>query len=85
MASTTEELAGQAEQLKSTIAFFSIDSHATQRALPHRPAAHHTAPPSRPQVAHAAPQKATNGGSGVRIELTNPANRDEMDYEFEKF
>ena len=83
MASTTEELAGQAEQLKSTIAFFSIDSHATQRVLPHRPAAHHAAPPSRPQVAHATPPKQAKSG-GVHIDLGGKG-KDHLDDEFEKF
>lgn len=85
MASTTEELAGQAEQLKSTIAFFALDSHGTQRALPHRPAAHHAAPPqSRPQVAHTATPKPGKSGGGVHIDLGSKG-KDHLDDEFEKF
>jgi methyl-accepting chemotaxis protein len=84
MASTTEELAGQAEQLKGTISFFSLDTHGTQRALPHRPAAHHAAPQQRAMVSHAAPAKPAKAGGGVHIDLGGKS-KDHLDDEFEKF
>jgi methyl-accepting chemotaxis protein len=84
MASTTEELAGQAEQLKGSISFFSLDTHGTQRALPHKPAAHHAAPQQRAMVSHAAPAKPAKQGGGVHIDLGGKA-KDHLDDEFEKF
>ena len=85
MASTTEELAGQAEQLKSTIAFFSLDTHGSQRAIPHRPAAHRAAPPQHKAViSHAAAPKPARPGGGVHIDLGGKS-KDHLDDEFEKF
>jgi methyl-accepting chemotaxis protein len=84
MASTTEELAGQAEQLKGSISFFSLDTHGSQRALPHRPAAQHAAPQQRAMVSHSAPAKPAKTGGGVHIDLGGKA-KDHLDDEFEKF
>ena len=90
MASTTEELSSQAEQLKETIAFFRMDSHGTQRALPNRARAHQSAPPRHlpPPAAHkpAAPKSTPrSSGGGIDLDMGAGAGRDHIDDEFEKF
>ena len=83
MASTTEELTSQAEQLKGTISFFRLDTHGVQRALPHRPA---QAAARKPVMVahHGAPAKPSKPGGGVHIDLGG-GGKDHLDDEFEKF
>jgi methyl-accepting chemotaxis protein len=77
MASTSEELSGQAEQLKDSISFFRIDSTLTKSSARKAPAhkavqiAHVNQRPARPSERPA---------SGVRIDMQ--AGSDHMDDEF---
>ena len=95
MASTTEELSSQAEQLKATIAFFSLESGRRQMQLPrpvhHAPAkqlaighAPHVASAPRP-AAEPRPSKAPKAGKGIHLNLGVTGGADHLDEEFEKF
>ena len=96
MASTTEELSSQAEQLKATIAFFSLDTGRQRRVS--APPAHrqvkqiaigHLA--AKPAVAAKAPARggqAARGGKasgGIALDLGGTGGADHLDEEFEKF
>ena len=97
MASTSEELSGQAEQLQHAIAFFRVDGVRTRRAAPaiprpqrkpvvvHRPAA-------KPAIGHHAlphspARPAANGKKpGVTLAMgENGAATDAMDHDFEAY
>jgi methyl-accepting chemotaxis protein len=84
MASTSEELSSQAEQLSDAVSFFRIDG-GNSRA-PRQQAAKQG---KRIQIAHAGmkgkavPAKRTSGG-GINLEL-GQAGPDHLDDEFEKF
>jgi len=88
MASTSEELTSQADQLLNTIAFFKVGNGsgralhggAAQRLA--RPAAYHA-----PQIAHLAAKPAKTAGKGVQLDMSRGGNpkADHKDAEFEKF
>ncbi len=86
MASTSEELSGQAEQLKDSISFFRIDGEGMSR----QPARAGRIPQHKTQVGHIArksldaPKKKTGGG-GVSIQLGEGSGDDQFDVEFEKY
>jgi methyl-accepting chemotaxis protein len=84
MASTSEELSGQAEQLQQSISFFDIGNagrRATSVATARKPA-------HKVQIAHAkaaaAQSRAKLSGAGVNLQLGH-ADADTLDDAFEKY
>jgi methyl-accepting chemotaxis protein len=93
MASTSEELSSQAEQLQNTIAFFKLEGGSRKEAASFdaKPA-NRKATPTRP--ASRTPNKTSTNGktpavrqAGVKIELESAAegDHDAHDKEFERY
>ena len=82
MASTSEELSSQAEQLQDSISFFNIGNQggrSTSKLASARKPAH------KVQITHAkSPSAAKNASGGVNLRL-GQAGPDHLDDEFEKF
>ena len=96
MASTAAELAGQAEMLQHTIAFFTTDGHAPAAPAETAPVAgavHISKPLHRPVTfAHLQTHQVNTGGNGhhaaarASVQLEAPRlGADELDAEFERF
>ncbi|MBF0546270.1 MAG: methyl-accepting chemotaxis protein [Candidatus Riflebacteria bacterium] len=92
LASTSEEMTSQAEQLKTTIAFFRVDtSHNAAASVTRAPVKHEVRStpavrPAKPIQRHEAPKpvkKAPAGKGGISIDLGDGA--DKADGDFEKF
>jgi methyl-accepting chemotaxis protein len=84
MASTTEELTGQSEQLVSALAFFQTggeDEAPRRGGKPPRP---HAGPARAAKpAAHAVAGGKASAGGGVKLRLSD--KRDETDGEFERY
>ncbi|HMK60742.1 MAG TPA: hypothetical protein VK452_06320, partial [Dissulfurispiraceae bacterium] len=90
MASTSEELSSQAEQLQSTISFFKVAEAATvanklrktTKAV-HRVHLEQTEPESRPAMAMVKP--AHRQAQGITLDLGGNGSKDHLDADFERF
>jgi methyl-accepting chemotaxis protein len=92
MASTTEELSSQAEQLQDTIAFFRVEETGKNRATSqraiapaHRRAIDKKAPPHPHTQATRQNSKSGAGAKPGGIPIDLGGSHDKLDDEFEKF
>ena len=74
MASTSEELSSQAEQLQSSISFFHLGAAMARITR-------QTSRRGKPQAARKAPKALASKGSGLALDM----GRDDEDDEFERF